>query len=127
MGSPALPPCVMEVSVLILLLMGEQLSAAPPDVFDDYFEQDVKAVHLSQRGVIKACLPENKWTTLLKKFESANTACEVGNEDARFDWATLAKLNQGGDGDGNGVEFNLESAEGCLYRKAIEIRLTVCI
>merc|ERR1711971_303916 len=117
MGSPALPPCVMEVSVLILLLMGEQLSAAPPDVFDDYFEQDVKAVHLSQRGVIKACLPENKWKTLLEKFESANTACEGGNADARFDWATLAKLNQGGDGDGNGVEFNLESAEGCLYRQ----------
>merc|ERR1712172_265145 len=117
MGSPALPPCVMEVSVLILLLMGEQLSAAPPDVFDDYFEKDVKAVHLSQRGVIKACLPENKWKTLLEKFESANTACEVGNADARFDWATLAKLNQGGDGDGNGVEFNLESAEGCLYRQ----------
>jgi len=93
------------------------LSAAPPDVFDDYFEQDVKAVHLSQRGVIKACLPENKWTKLLEKFESANTACEVGNENARFDWATLAKLNQGGDGDGNGVEFNLESAEGCLYRQ----------
>ena len=30
------------VGVLILLLMGERLSAAPPDVFDDYFEQDVK-------------------------------------------------------------------------------------
>merc|ERR1719273_1567570 len=89
----------MEVGVLILLLMVEQLSAAPPDVFDDYFEQDVKAVHLSQRGVIKACIPENKWTKLLEKFESANTACE------------------GGDGDGNGVEFNLESAEGCLYRQ----------
>ena len=30
------------VGVLILLLMGERLSAAPPNVFDDYFEQDVK-------------------------------------------------------------------------------------
>ena len=30
------------VGVLILLLMGERLCAAPPDVFDDYFEQDVK-------------------------------------------------------------------------------------
>ena len=30
------------VGVLILLLMGERLSAAPPDVFDDYFEQDLK-------------------------------------------------------------------------------------
>merc|ERR1712210_162397 len=112
------PPSMMEVGVLILLIWGfEQLSAAPPAVFDDYFEQDVKAVHLTQRGVIKACLPENKWTQLLAKFEAANTACEVGNENARFDWATLAKLNQGGDGDGNGVEFNLESAEGCLYRQ----------
>merc|ERR1712037_821644 len=112
------PPSMMEVGVLILLILGfEQLSAAPPSVFDDYFEEDVKAVHLSQRGVIKACLPENKWTQLLKKFEYANTACEVGNENARFDWATLAKLNQGGDGDGNGVQFNLESAEGCLYRQ----------
>merc|ERR1719341_2260850 len=86
---------MMEVGVLILLILGfEQLSAAPPAVFDDYFEQDVKAVHLTQRGVIKACLPENKWTQLLAKFEAANTACEVGNENARFDWATLAKLNQ---------------------------------
>ena len=25
-----------------MLLLGEQLSAAPPDVFDDYFGQDVK-------------------------------------------------------------------------------------
>merc|ERR1712228_186898 len=97
--------------------MGERLSAAPPDVFDDYFEQDVKAVYLPRRGVIKACLPENKWNQLLNKFESANTACQVGNENARFDWATLAKLNKGGDGDGNGVEYNLESAEGCLYRQ----------
>ena len=32
-----------EVGVLILLILGfEQLSAAPPAVFDDYFEQDVK-------------------------------------------------------------------------------------
>merc|ERR1719341_922159 len=109
---------MMEVGVLILLILGfEQLSAAPPAVFDDYFEQDVKAVHLTRRWVIKACLPENKWTQLLAKFEAANTVCEVGNEDARFDWATLAKLNQGGDGDGNGVQFNLESAEGCLYRQ----------
>merc|ERR550539_846459 len=109
---------MMEVGVLILLILGfEQLSAAPPALFDDYFEQDVKAVHLTQRGVIKACLPENKWTQLLAKFEAANTVCEVANENARFDWATLAKLNQGGDGDGNGVEFNLESAEGCLYRQ----------
>jgi len=110
-------PSIMGVGVLILLLLGEQLSAAPPAVFDDYFEQDVKAVHLTQRGVIKACLPEDKWTQLLAKFEAANTACEVANENARFDWATLAKLNQGGDGDGNGVQFNLESAEGCLYRQ----------
>ena len=83
-----------EVGVLILLILGfEQLSAAPPAVFDDYFEQDVKvaasldfvahfvadltlppapmmfqAVHLTQRGVIKACLPENKWTQLLAKY-----------------------------------------------------------
>ena len=27
-----------------MLLLGEQLSAAPPDVFDDYFEQDVKVI-----------------------------------------------------------------------------------
>ena len=83
--------------MLILLLLGEKLSAAPPAVFDDYFEQDVKvaaslhlehfcsrfdinyqrpkggyivmfqAVHLTQRGVIKACLPEDKWTQLLAK------------------------------------------------------------
>ena len=36
-----------EVGVLIFLLLGlNQVSAAPPDVFDDYFEQDVKVPNL---------------------------------------------------------------------------------
>jgi len=105
------------VGALVLLLTCKQILAAPPEIFDDYFQQDVKAVHLSQREVIKACLPEESWTNLLKKFEDANAACKVANEQERFDWATLARLNKGGDGDGNGVQYNLESAEGCLYRE----------
>jgi len=105
------------VGVLVLLLGCTQIFAAPPKIFDDYFQQDVKAVHLSQREVIKACLPEGSWTNLLKKFKDANAACKVANEQERFDWATLAELNKGGDGDGNGVQYNLESAEGCLYRE----------
>merc|ERR1712012_1300654 len=111
------PPCVMVVGVLVLLLACTQILAAPPEIFDDYFQQDVKAVHLSQREVIKACLPEGSWAKLLKKFKDANAACKVANEQERFDWATLAELNKGGDGDGNGVQYNLESAEGCLYRE----------
>merc|ERR1719273_2266239 len=77
----------MEVGVLVLLLAFTQVLSAPPEIFDEYFQQDVNAV------------------------------CKVANEQKRFDWATLAELNKGGDGDGNGVQYNLESAEGCLYRE----------
>merc|ERR1712047_141810 len=111
------PPWVMEVGVLIFLLAFTQVLGAPPEIFDEYFQQGVKAVHLSQREVIKACLPEQSWRNLLNKFKDANAACKVANDQERFDWATLAKLNKGGDGDGNGVQYNLESAEGCLYRE----------
>merc|ERR1712109_405444 len=117
MGLELRPPWVMEVGVLVFLLAFTQVLGAPPEIFDEYFQQDVKAVHLSQREVIKACLPEQSWRNLLNKFKDANAACKVANEQERFDWATLAELNKGGDGDGNGVQYNLESAEGCLYRE----------
>merc|ERR1712013_650534 len=117
MGLELRPPCVMEVGVLVFLLAFTQVLGAPPEIFDEYFQQDIKAVHLSQREVIKACLPEQSWRNLLNKFKDANAACKVANDQERFDWATLAKLNKGGDGDGNGVQYNLESAEGCLYRE----------
>merc|ERR1719150_799534 len=77
----------MEVGVLVFLLAFTRELGAPPESFDEYFQQDAKAV------------------------------CKVANEQKRFDWATLAELNKGGDGDGNGVHYNLESAEGCLYRE----------
>merc|ERR1719412_2841953 len=85
----------MEVGVLVFLLAFTQVLGAPPEIFDEYFQQDVKAVHLSQREVIKACLPEQSWRNLLNKFKDANAACKVANDQERFDWATLAKLNKG--------------------------------
>ena len=34
-----------EVGVLVLLLACTQILAAPPEIFDDYFQQDVKVVY----------------------------------------------------------------------------------
>ena len=33
------------VGVLVLLLACKQILAAPPEIFDDYFQQDVKVVY----------------------------------------------------------------------------------
>merc|ERR1712013_595553 len=91
MGLSHSQPQEMVVAVLVLFVLG--LAVCPPPVFDDYFNEDVKIVDVSQDSAIKACL---------------------GGDDS-FDWEDFSRLNEGADTDNNGLTVKLENAETCFY------------
>jgi len=93
----------------VLFVLG--LAVCPPPVFDDYFNEDVKIVDVSQDSAIKACV--NPSTPLVTKISRATKACLGG--DATFDWEDFSKLNEGEDTDNNGLTVKLENAETCFY------------
>merc|ERR1711892_792431 len=94
---------------LVCCLIG--LVTSLPPVFDDYFDEDVKIVDVSQDVAIKACLDPS--ATLLNKISRATKEC-LGDDD-KFDWADFSKLNEGMDTDNNGLSVALENAEACFY------------
>merc|ERR1711915_88612 len=101
---------VSGFALLAIVLVGISSADVPP-VFDDYFDEDVKIVDLSQEVAIKACLSPS--TPLLTKISSATKQC-LGKDD-KFDWADFSKINQGQDLDKNGLTVQLENAEACFY------------
>jgi len=94
---------------LVCCLIG--LATSLPPVFDDYFDEDVKIVDVSQDVAIKACLDPS--ATLLNKISRATKEC-LGDDD-KFDWADFSQLNEGTDTDNNGLSVALENAEACFY------------
>merc|ERR1711892_1247711 len=94
---------------LVCFLIG--LATSLPPVFDDYFDEDVKIVDVSQDVAIKACLDPS--ATLLNKISRATKEC-LGDDD-KFDWADFSQLNEGTDTDNNGLSVALENAEACFY------------
>merc|ERR1712179_344427 len=108
MGSHS-QPLEMVRAALVLLVLG--LAVCPPPVFDDYFNEDVKIVDVSQDSAIKACVTPS--TPLVTKISRATRAC-LGGDDT-FDWEDFSKLNEGEDTDNNGLTVKLENAETCFY------------
>merc|ERR1711970_1011356 len=109
MGLSHSQPLEMVRAALVLLVLG--LAVCPPPVFDDYFNEDVKIVDVSQDSAIKACV--NPSTPLVTKISRATKAC-LGGDDT-FDWEDFSKLNEGEDTDNNGLTVKLENAETCFY------------
>merc|ERR1711942_267151 len=109
MGLSHSQPQEMVVAVLVLFVLG--LAVCPPPVFDDYFNEDVKIVDVSQDSAIKACVSPS--TPLVTKISRATKAC-LGGDDT-FDWEDFSRLNEGADTDNNGLTVKLENAETCFY------------
>merc|ERR1711942_148743 len=109
MGLSHSQPQEMVVAVLVLFVLG--LAVCPPPVFDDYFNEDVKIVDVSQDSAIKACVSPS--TPLVTKISKATKAC-LGGDDT-FDWEDFSRLNEGEDTDNNGLTVKLENAETCFY------------
>merc|ERR1712025_1195292 len=107
--SDSQPVKMAKCLVLAFCLVG--LVVCLPPVFDDYFDEDVKIVDVSQDSAIKACVTPS--TPLVNKISSATKAC-LG-DDETFDWKDFSKLNEGQDPDKNGLTVKLENAEACFY------------
>merc|ERR1712241_1577056 len=97
--------------LLVLLCLAICCSGKVPDVFEDYFNQDVQMVDVAQRTALGACL-----TTpgdLIPDLNAANRECFGGN--SHLDWNDFADINTGADADNNGMTNKMEEAEICFY------------
>merc|ERR1712106_990937 len=107
---PKSPPKMAPTGLGLVCYLISLATSLPP-VFDDYFDEDVKIVDVSQDVAIKACLDPS--ATLLNKISRATKEC-LGDDD-KFDWADFSQLNEGTDTDNNGLSVALENAEACFY------------
>jgi len=98
-------------SQLFLCCLVGFTTASLPTVFDDYFDEEVKIVDVSQEAAIKACVKPSD--VLLGKIDRATSSC-LGDDD-KFDWEDFTSLNTGPDSDQNGLTVKLENAEACFY------------
>jgi len=95
--------CILSISQCIL--------SNVPDVFNDYFDSDVKIVDIPQNIAIKACL--NQPGPFIVKTNTATRKCLGG--DNTFDWNDFSEMNEGSDSSGNGLSNSMETSELCFY------------
>ena len=130
----------------LLLCFFPRTEQGTPDVFDDYFDEEVKVkeryfcysktnnvlkvVDISQKVAIEACVSSSG--SLLDKIDRATKKC-LG-DDRTFDWEDFDDINtvelpdlnpsmvefnvelQGSDTDDNGLTIKMENAEACFYQ-----------
>ena len=130
----------------LLLCFLPRTEQGTPDVFDDYFDEEVKVkeryfcysktnnvlkvVDISQKVAIEACVSSSG--SLLDKIDRATKKC-LG-DDRTFDWEDFDDINtvelpdlnpsmvefnvelQGSDTDDNGLTIKMENAEACFYQ-----------
>merc|ERR1711863_60035 len=96
-------------SLQVVLLLGLGCVLGDPDVFDNYFDDELRFVDVSQEVVLKACLPNGDDT--VKKIQKAYDKCF--GEDYSFD--DLADT-VGRDSDNDDLPDEYEEAEACFYK-----------
>jgi len=98
---------------LCFLSLFSSILGAIPDVFGDYFNEDVQDVAIPENIALKACLNSTGSSKLIEKINAAKRECFGG--DSEFDWNDFADLNAGPDPDNNGMSTKMENAEMCFY------------
>merc|ERR1712088_615653 len=96
-------------SLQVVLLLGLGCVLGDPDVFDNYFDDELRFVDVSQEVVLKACLPNGDDT--VKKIQKAYDKCF--GEDYSFD--DLADT-VGRDSDNDDLPDEYEGNEACFYK-----------
>merc|ERR1712088_1270224 len=96
-------------SLQAVLLLGLGCVLGDPPVFDNYFDDELRFVDVSQEVVLKACLPNGEDT--VKKIQKAYDKCF--GEDYSFD--DLADT-VGRDSDNDDLPDEYEEAEACFYK-----------
>jgi len=93
----------------VVLLLGLGCVLGDPDVFDNYFDDELRFVDVNQEVVLKACLPNGDDT--VKKIQKAYDKCF--GEDYSFD--DLADT-VGRDSDNDDLPDEYEGNEACFYK-----------
>merc|ERR1712110_1014294 len=96
-------------SLQVVLLLGLGCVLGDPDVFENYFDDELRFVDVSQEVVLKACLPNGEDT--VKKIQKAYDKCF--GEDYSFD--DLADT-VGRDSDNDDLPDEYEGNEACFYK-----------
>merc|ERR1712051_127117 len=96
-------------SLQVVLLLGLRCVLGDPDVFENYFDDELRFVDVSQEVVLRACLPNGDDT--VKKIQKAYDKCF--GEDYSFD--DLADT-VGRDSDNDNLPDEYEGNEACFYK-----------
>merc|ERR1712088_534159 len=96
-------------SLQAVLLLGLGCVLGDPPVFENYFDDELRFVDVSQEVVLKACLPDGEDT--VKKIQKAYDKCF--GEDYSFD--DLADT-VGRDSDNDDLPDEYEGNEACFYK-----------
>merc|ERR1712128_342242 len=86
-------------------------SAGEPEPFENYFDDSLKGVDISQDSAIKACLQNGD--TLADKVKAAYRKC-FGND---YDFDDLASNSGSSDADSDGLPDSFEGNEACFYKE----------
>merc|ERR1712037_762568 len=96
-------------SLQVVLLLALRCVLGDPDVFENYFDDELRFVDVSQEVVLRACLPNGDDT--VKKIQKAYDKCF--GEDYSFD--DLADT-VGRDSDNDDLPDEYEGNEACFYK-----------
>jgi len=98
-----------KVMVLCLLILGLSVVFGEPDVFNEYSDDSLREVDISQSVAINSCLSGGQ--TLKAKIDAASDQC-FGLDYSIGDLAG----NNGVDSDNDGFPDSYNRNEGCFYR-----------
>merc|ERR1712106_387666 len=99
------------IGAIFLLGLSSFTLAGEPEPFENYFDDSLKGVDISQDSAIKACLQNGD--TLADKVKAAYGKC-FGND---YDFDDLASNSGGSDADSDGLPDSFEGNEACFYKE----------
>merc|ERR1712106_194046 len=101
----------MGIGAIFLLGLSSFILAGEPEPFENYFDDSLKGVDISQDSAIKACLQNGD--TLADKVKAAYRKC-FGND---YDFDDLASNSGSSDVDSDGLPDSFEGNEACFYKE----------
>jgi len=99
------------IGAILLLGLSRFTLAGEPAAFENYFDDSVKGVDISQDSAIKACLQNGE--TLADKVQAAYNKC-FGDD---YDFDDLAGAVGSSDADSDGLPDSFEGNEACFYEE----------
>merc|ERR1712106_769850 len=99
------------IGAIFLLGLSSFILAGEPEPFENYFDDSLKGVDISQDSAIKACLQNGD--TLADKVKAAYDKC-FGND---YDFDDLASNSGSSDVDSDGLPDSFEGNEACFYKE----------